>query len=464
MNSLVQRIRAGMVVGLTVLFLDCSRVVAADTLSWPAGSDRISADIRSTDLFVVLARIAEATGWNVFVEADTAHTVSAKFRDLGMGDALHRLLGDVNFVLIPATNSPSKLFVFHSVMQNATQMIRPPPRPSERSSQAKIIPNELLVRLKPGANIDDIARQLGAKVVGRIDGLNAYRLRFDDAESANDARKELAANSDVASVDSNYSIDRPTTLTQSIPTAVPPPQLQLKPPPNDCRVIVGVVDTGMQPLGNNLDQFVLKSISVAGDAQPDSGTPSHATSMAETMLRSLQGATKGITSVQILPVDVYGARTSTSTFDVANGIAQAVNNGAKIVNLSLGSDVGSPFLHGVIQDATSKNILFVGAAGNTPVTTPFYPAAYPEVNAVTAIENGKLAPYANRGSFVSLGAPGSSIINYNNQSWYVAGTSASAAFTSGIAAAYLEANPCSPISDSRAFLRQNLGVTITTGP
>jgi hypothetical protein len=250
-----------------------------------------------------------------------------------------------------------------------------------------------------------------------------------------------------------------------MPTAAPAPQLQLKPPPDNGRVIVGLIDTGMQPLGNNLDQFLMKSISVAGQDQLDPNTPSHATAMAETLLRSLQNVTQGQTSVQILPVDVYGPNTSTSTFDVANGIAQAVNGGAKIINLSLGSESDSPFLHSVIQDANSKNILFIGAAGNTPVTTPFYPAAYPEVNAVTAVDNGKLDSYANRGSFVTLGAPGNSVVNYGNQSWYVAGTSASAAFTSGIAAGYLEANPGSTPANSQTFLRNNLGIKISpAGP
>jgi len=74
--------------------------------------------------------------------------------------------------------------------------------------------------------------------------------------------------------------------------------------------------------------------------------------------------------------------------------------------ISASQRADSAFLHSVIQDASSKNIVFIGAAGNSPVTTPFYPAAYPEVMAVTAIDQGQIASYANRGSFVSLGAPG----------------------------------------------------------
>jgi hypothetical protein len=301
-------------------------------------------------------------------------------------------------------------------------------------------------------------------VIGRIGSLNAYRLQFQDQAATDTARQELAANPDVSSVDSNYSMDRPTAPVMGQSSNLPPPpQLQLKPPPSDGRVVVGLIDTALQPLGNGLDSFLLKAISVAGDAQLDPNSPTHGTSMAETILRSLAAMTKGSSSVQILPVDVYGPSASTSTFDVASGIAQAVNNGATLINLSLGSDGDSPFLHSVIQDASSKNIVFIGAAGNQPVTTPFYPAAYPEVMAVTALDQGQLASYANRGSFVSLGAPGTSVVYFDGKPYYVTGTSASAAFTSGIAAGYLDSTHNSA-SQMQAFLRSNFGLKITSSP
>ena len=126
--------------------------------------------------------------------------------------------------------------------------------------------------------------------------------------------------------------------------------------------------------------------------------------------------------------------------------------------MSFGSEGDSPFLHNVISEAP-KNIIFIGAAGNSPVTTDFFPAAYPEVLAVTAIDQGKLAPYANRGAFVSLGAPGTSVIYFNNQAYYVVGTSASAAFTSGMAAGFMDTTR-SGTDKVAAFLKSNFGVTI----
>ncbi len=451
--------RTLILLGLVIGLFAAAPSWAADTLNWETNRNRVSADIKSGKLIPLLEQIAAVTGWNVFVEPDSGRSISAKFSNLPPGEALHLLLGDLNFALVPETNTSSKLFVFHTTMKNATQRVRPVVA-AEARSRGKVIPNELIVRLKAGAKIDDLARALGAKVIGRIDSLNAYRLQFQDQAAADTAREQLATNPDVASVDSNFSIDRPVApFGAQSPNLPPPPQLQLKPPPSDGRVVVGLVDTSVQPLGNGLDSFLLKAISVAGDAQPDPNNPTHGTSMAETILRSIAAMTKGSSSVQILPVDVYGPNASTSTFDVANGIAQAVNNGATLVNLSLGSDGDSPFLHTVIQDATSKNIAFIGAAGNQPVTTPFYPAAYPEVMAVTAIDQGQIASYANRGSFISLGAPGTSVVYFDNQPYYVTGTSASAAFTSGIAAGYMDSTHNS-VSQMQAFLRSNFGVKI----
>jgi len=157
--------------------------------------------------------------------------------------------------------------------------------------------------------------------------------------------------------------------------------------------------------------------------------------MLETILRGLSASDKE-SGVKILPVDVYGNSPTTTTFDVANGIYQAINAGATVINLSLGSAGDSEFLHNVIKAGAAQNVLFFGAAGNEPTTAPNYPAAYPEVIAVTAgTRDGSIASYANRGDFVDLTAPGTSMISFNGTSWLVTGTSASAALASGLASA-----------------------------
>src|SRR6185295_15262896 len=100
---------------------------------------------------------------------------------------------------------------------------------------------------------------------------------------------------------------------------------------------------------------------------------------------------------------------------------------------------------------------FLAAAGNTPVTSPTYPAANPYVLAVTAGDRyGNIASYANRGDFVDVIAPGSTVVSYAGNSWYVAGTSPATAWATGLAASL--AKPGTDYRKIGLSLRQALNV------
>lgn len=400
----------------------------SESLVWNQAQDSVDADVRELGLTPLLERVALETGWQVFVEPDTSFKASAKFKALPSGQALRRLLGDLNFALVPQSNAAPRLYVFRTVMHNATQKVEIAPR------APKHVPNELLVRVKPGTDIEALAKSLGARITGRLPGSNLYRLEFPDAAATDSAHEKLADNSEVADVDYNFYFDQPQPARGLLASSAPPLSLQLKPPSDSGRIIVGLIDTAMQPLGADLDKFFLKQISVAGEALPDNSNPGHGPSMALTILRSLEAVTKGSTSVQILPVDVYGPNANTTTWNVANGIVQAVNGDANLINLSLGGTGDSSVLRDLVRSVSDRGIPIFAAAGNEPVATPFYPAAYAGVTAVTAVEQGKIANYANFGSFVDLAAPDSSVVYFNHQPWFVRGTSASAAYVSGLAA------------------------------
>src|SRR6185295_15344753 len=123
----------------------------------------------------LLGKIASATGWRIYLEPGTKHTVSTKFSNLPPGEALRLLLGNLSFGLLPQTNAPPKLFVFRTSLQEATQLITPAGK-KNATPAAKPIPNELIVTLKPGMKIDELAKRLGAKVAGSVEGLNTHRL------------------------------------------------------------------------------------------------------------------------------------------------------------------------------------------------------------------------------------------------------------------------------------------------
>lgn len=413
--------------------------VGSASLKWRTRQNRVDAQIESMDLQSLLAKVSSATGWNVYVEPDTTRQVSAKFKNTPSGEALKLLLGDLNFALVPQTEAPSKLYVFRTVLQQATQFVAAVEETNDRSQNA--ISNERILTLKPGSkeNMDDLAKRLGAKIVGKLDGTNSYRLQFTDDAAAR-AADEVLASGNEAVTDYNFGVDRPTRVDPGIEDAPLPFSLKPKVSRDSSQVIVGLIDTPVQPLPQDMSGFILPALQVAGD--PGTRSPddlSHGTSMAETILHGLNLAPKetGGSSVRILPVDIYGGNEETTTFDVAKGIYAAINAGATIINLSLAGDGDSRFLANMIADARRQGVLFFGAAGNEPTTAPTYPAAYAGVVAVTASDRrGNIAPYANRGSFVDVAAPGTSLVEFGGESFIVSGTSASTAYVSGTAAGF----------------------------
>ena len=428
-----------------------------DSLTWTKNPDRVTADIGGTPLDEVLRLVSDATGWQVFVEPNARHITNVKFADRPPSEALKLLLGDVSFALIPQTNGPNRLLVFKTQVGEATQLVA---GRKGREETSKPIRDEVVVTLKKGAKIDELAKKLGATVIGRIDELNTYRLKFASAEEAEAARKALAQNEDVASIDSNFNTSRPENTNPVEFTNLGDNSLTPSSPDDCSKVTVGLIDTLVPKTGSPSDAFLLPAIDVAGSTPaPAAGsTPLHGESMFKTILNGYQYSAKGATTApfMILPVNVYGPNEQATTFDVANGIYKAINAGAKIINLSLGGEGSSALLADIIAKGRAQDVIFIAAAGNQPVTTPTYPAALPGVVAVTASDrSGQIASYANRGDFIDVIAPGTSIFSVEGQRWLSTGTSVSTAYVSGLAAAL--ANPCNKSYGSvETQIRQNL--------
>jgi thermitase len=424
---------------LLALMVCAATVSRAGTLTnslvWHNATGRVDADVRGEALWPLLQGIAHQTGWRIFVEPGITQTTDAKFSSLPASEALRKLLGDLNFALVPKTNEPSQLYVFTTRMENATRPVRAAEKPVV--TKQKHVANELIVKLKPGADIDAIAKSVGAKVTGRDDKLGIYRLEFPDAAVTDAALAKLQGNSDVAAVDYNYIFDPPATPQAIANAPVGPAKLTFDAPTdaNPCNPIIGLVDTQVQTLGNGLDQFLMKPISVVGEVAPVTGTITHGSAMAVTIADALAQSSGGHTSARILSVNVYKSGDSTTTYDLLQGVIAAVNGGASVINISAGGTTDSPVFDSALQQYIAQGIVFFASAGNTPVNTPTFPAAVVGVNAVTALgAPGQLASYANYGSFVEMALPGTSYVFLGNQAYVVQGTSPAAAYASGIAA------------------------------
>ena len=425
-----------------------------NTITWHRATGMVDAEVHSCPLLPLLEGIAQETGWHVFVEPGADRKASTRFHDQPVGDALRMLLGTLNFAFVPQTNGPDLLYVFTTRMEAATKAVK-----AVKTAPAKHVANQLIVKIKPGADIDAIAKSVGAKVIARNDKLHIYKLEFGDAAATDAALGALKNNSDVLAVDYNYQYDSPPEGQLLPNTAAATPSLSLNPATQEdpCSPIIGLIDTPVQLQGNSTDQFLQKQLYVAGDPGVSSATPLHGTAMYQSILYAMsqQGKT---TSSRILAVDVYGGNTQTTSWDVALGIQAAVDGGATVLNMSLGSSGDSAVLDGIIADAAARGVVMYAAAGNEPVNTATYPGAIPGVTAVTALQNGQLASYANYGSFVSLALPGANAISFNNQTYGFQGTSVATALATGVAAGVKGVN-CGTWPEIQTKMQQKFGFT-----
>ena len=112
----------------------------------------------------------------------------------------------------------------------------------------------------------------------------------------------------------------------------------------------------------------------------------------------------------VMPVRVLSSSGSGDISDVACGILYAANNGAQVINMSLGTDEDSPALRAAVAYAISMDVVVVAATGNEGTTgISSYPADLPGVIGVGAISSSAenpIAYFSNKGSFVDVVAPG----------------------------------------------------------
>ncbi|MBD2680680.1 MULTISPECIES: S8 family peptidase [Nostoc] len=161
----------------------------------------------------------------------------------------------------------------------------------------------------------------------------------------------------------------------------------------------------------------------------------------------------GVTGIaynaKIMPVKVLNDSGSGSYNSIAKGIRYAVDNGADVINLSLGGRYSNRTLESAINYASSKGVIVVMAAGNDGDSSPDYPARYASKSgiAVGAVDrNNNIADFSNRSGTSEISyvtAPGVNVYSTvpNNEYDTYSGTSMAAPHVAGVVALMLSANP-----------------------
>jgi subtilase family serine protease len=187
-------------------------------------------------------------------------------------------------------------------------------------------------------------------------------------------------------------------------------------------ITVGVIDSGVDY--NNPDLAANYAggydfVSMDSDPMDDHGHGTHVAGTIAAALNNRTGtppAAEGVVGVapnaRIRAYKVCSADGTCSDFAIQQAIAQAITDGVKVINMSLGEAEYSLSLDDAVQEAWNAGLVIVAGAGNNGTTELFYPAALNNVISVGAFDpNHQRASFSNYGSWVDISAPGSIIMS-----------------------------------------------------
>ncbi len=349
-------------------------------------------------------------------------------------------------------------------------------------SALEMVPSEIVVKLKPGV-LDSAERRLhgkhGASVLSASRKGKFKRLRVPKGKKSEELAAAYRADPAVEYAEPNYiarALFVPNDtyysyqwhLDSSSKGGIQAEEawdLQKGSP----GVVVAVIDTGVAyenfggfaqapDLANTTFAAGYDFYNTDGHPNDDNG---HGTHVAGTIAQSTDNGL-GVAGVafrtSIMPVKVLSAGGSGSYTDVAEGIYFAADNGADVINLSLGATAASSTLEAALAYAYGKGVTIVCAAGNGKLSgnAPVYPAAYDAYCiAVGATRyDEKRSYYSNTGDYVDIAAPGGDInVDQNGDGygdgvlqqtfdtdptlfayWFFQGTSMAAPHVAGVAA------------------------------
>jgi thermitase len=204
-------------------------------------------------------------------------------------------------------------------------------------------------------------------------------------------------------------------------------------------VSIAILDTGVDQNHPDLKDKIVKNVNFTGSSTVNDvhGHGTHVAGIAAASTNNGIGVAGLGYASTIMNVKVLGDDGSGSYSWVTNGIIWAADNGARVINMSLGGSSSSRALEDAINYAWSKGAVVVAAAGNSGSSSPFYPAYYTNCMAVAATDSYDRKPsWSNYGSWVDVAAPGVDIYSTlrGNNYGYKSGTSMASPFVAGLAA------------------------------
>ncbi len=234
-------------------------------------------------------------------------------------------------------------------------------------------------------------------------------------------------------------------------------------------VKIAIIDSGVDREHGDLAGAVGEAFDATGnkDGKPDV----HGTAIAG-IIRA-RGLVSGVApDATLLAVRAFftaprSELPQSTSFILLRALDWSIQHGARVINMSFAGSRDA-VIERAVAAAARRNVILVAAAGNGgPKAAPAYPAAYPEVIAVTAHDSAdRLYTYANHGTYISVAAPGVDILvpALRNGHMFMSGTSMAAAYVSGILALMLERAPQLQPEDAMRVLTETAQDLGDAGP
>jgi subtilisin family serine protease len=342
-----------------------------------------------------------------------------------------------------------------------------PRRIAQTTVNLRTVANEIVAEIDGSlsdAQADELARRHGLArlesqnfpLVGGTIGL----FRVIDRRPTETVSRELGGDASVRSVQPNFRYvlqDQRAALTEGDPAQYALAKLRLPEAHTLARganVTIAVIDSGIDIKHPELANSIADSFDALGSKE---GPHPHGTGVAGAIVSHarLMGSAP---AARILAIRAFGAAPTgaeSTSFIILKGLNYAAAHGAQIVNMSFAGPKDTLIERGIAATA-ARGILMVAAGGNAgPKSPPLYPAANPNVIAVSATDaQDRLFAASNRGGYIALAAPGVDIFLPAPDEKYqmISGTSFSAAYVSGLAALMLERDPALKPDEVRAIL------------
>lgn len=322
---------------------------------------------------------------------------------------------------------------------------------SEQLQRPGAFENEALLTFSDRAGLEDFlarARALGMKVSEPFAGAITIRVSFDSLDQLHDAL--VGAPGERPEVSANYAVSIPDL---SVP---PPPAGGIGEAPFGADtlpsigidvgtdrsawgadVVVAVIDSGISP-HPAFREGQLTHLDLTEDGGDFHG---HGTAIASLVAGSHPGAEGVAPGADLLDVRIAGRDGLSDSFLLAQGIHTAMERGADVINISMGTYGDAPPVAAAVAEALRRGITVVAAVGNDRSGVKVWPAAYPGVISVSGVDaDGNLAYFSNSGT-PTLAAPAVGIPSAYQEGGEALlavshGTSNATALVSGAAAAF----------------------------